>query len=133
MERRFLDTCGYVPEELLTRFTSKPRHMCGAFFYTKWLGVLSCRYMLTLYVKTGCPFCNKVLATGKELGISFDEKNIADDAVAAELISRGGKRQVPYLVDSKHGVEMYESGDIVAYLNKGSEPQSKGPSVCNPF
>lgn len=74
--------------------------------------------MLTLYVKTGCPFCHKVLAVGEELGISFEQKNIADDAVAAELIARGGKRQVPYLVDSERGVEMYESGDIVAYLQK---------------
>lgn len=72
--------------------------------------------MLTLYVKTGCPFCHKVLATGAELGISFEEKNIADDAVAAELIARGGKRQVPYLVDSERAVEMYESGDIDTYL-----------------
>ncbi|MDP1689640.1 MAG: glutathione S-transferase N-terminal domain-containing protein [bacterium] len=72
--------------------------------------------MVTLYVKTGCPFCNKVLAAGKELGISFEEKNIADDAVAAELVACGGKRQVPYLIDSERDVEMYESGDIVSYL-----------------
>ncbi len=72
--------------------------------------------MLTLYVKTGCPFCARVLATGQELGIDFDQKNIADDAVAAELVARGGKRQVPYLVDSERGVEMYESADIDAYL-----------------
>lgn len=74
--------------------------------------------MLTLYVKTGCPFCRKVLDTGTELGISFEEKNIADDAVAAELVARGGKRQVPYLVDSERGVEMYESGDIDTYLRE---------------
>ncbi|MDP2665054.1 MAG: glutathione S-transferase N-terminal domain-containing protein [bacterium] len=74
--------------------------------------------MLTLYVKTGCPYCIKVLNTGKELGISFEEKNIADDAVAAELIKRGGKRQVPYLIDSEKSVEMYESDDIVAYLRE---------------
>lgn len=72
--------------------------------------------MMTLYVKTGCPFCHKVLATGEELGITFEEKNIADDAVAAELIAKGGKRQVPYLIDNERGVEMYESDDIVAYL-----------------
>lgn len=72
--------------------------------------------MLTLYVKTGCPFCHKVLDVGRELNLSFDEKNIADDAVAAELVKRGGKRQVPYLVDSERGVEMYESGDISDYL-----------------
>ncbi len=72
--------------------------------------------MLTLYTKTGCPFCHKVLDVGKELGITFYEKNIADDAVAAELIARGGKRQVPYLVDTDRNVEMYESDDIVEYL-----------------
>ncbi len=74
--------------------------------------------MLTLYVKTGCPFCIKVLNTGKELGIVFEEKNIADDLGAAELIARGGKRQVPYLVDTERNIEMYESGDINAYLRE---------------
>ena len=72
--------------------------------------------MLTLYVETGCPFSHKVLDVGRELGISFEEKNITDDAIAAELIARGGKRQTPYLVDSERGVEMYESGDISDYL-----------------
>ena len=74
--------------------------------------------MLTLYVKTGCPFCHKVLDTGEELGLMFEEKNIADDAVAAELVARGGKRQVPYLVDSERNIEMYESADISEYLRK---------------
>jgi len=68
--------------------------------------------MLTLYVKTGCPYCAKVLTVGEELKLSFDEKNIADPAVAAELIEKGGKRQVPYLIDSDANVEMYESDDI---------------------
>ena len=72
--------------------------------------------MLVLYVKTGCPYVARVRAVAQELGITFDEKNIADGAVAAELIARGGKRQVPYLVDVERGVEMYESADIDAYL-----------------
>lgn len=74
--------------------------------------------MLTLYIKTGCPFCHKVLDAGEELSINFEEKNIADDATATELIARGGKRQVPYLVDTDRAVEMYESDDIVAYLKE---------------
>ncbi len=72
--------------------------------------------MLTLYVKTGCSYCRKVLDAGGELGIAFNEKDIADDAVAAGLVARGGKRQVPYLVDDERGTEMYESDDIVNYL-----------------
>jgi glutaredoxin 3 len=74
--------------------------------------------MLTLYVKTGCPFCAKVLMVGEELSLSFDEKNIADPAVAEELIAKGGKRQVPYLIDSEANVEMYESDAIVDYLHE---------------
>lgn len=74
--------------------------------------------MLTLYVKTGCPYCLKVLDTLEELGVPFEEKNIADDAVAAELVARGGKRQVPYLVDDENDVEMYESADISTYLRE---------------
>lgn len=74
--------------------------------------------MLTLYVKTGCPYCAKVLKAGEEMGIEFDLKNSADPAVVEELIARGGKRQFPYLVDSETGTEMYESEDIVDYLHQ---------------
>lgn len=72
--------------------------------------------MLTLYVKTGCPFCRKVLDTVAELGIDVAQKNIADQSVADELVALGGKRQVPYLVDSDRDVALYESMDIDAYL-----------------
>lgn len=72
--------------------------------------------MLTLYTKPGCPFCAKVLTTLEEKNIQFEEKSIADEAVAGELIERGGKRMVPYIIDTERGVAMYESDDIVAYL-----------------
>ena len=59
-----------------------------------------------------------VLHKVEELDIEVEEKNIADDAVAEELIERGGKRMVPYLVDTERNVEMYESADIAAYLEE---------------
>ena len=72
---------------------------------------------MILYVKTGCPWCMKVLDYAKDHGIEFAElRNIATAGVAEELIERGGKRQVPYLVDVENAVEMYESADIVEYL-----------------
>ncbi len=74
--------------------------------------------MLTLYIKTGCPYCAKVLNALQGMNLQVDMKNIADGGVAEELVARGGKRQVPYLIDSDRGVEMYESGDIVEYLRK---------------
>lgn len=73
---------------------------------------------LILYEKTGCPWCQKVLDFAGGKGIEFELRNIADAKVAEELIARGGKRQVPYLVDAKNAVEMYESADIVEYLKK---------------
>ena len=73
---------------------------------------------LILYVKTGCPWCQKVLDFASEKGIEFELRNIKDVGVVDELIARGGKRQVPYLVDQKNGTEMYESADIVEYLKK---------------
>lgn len=82
--------------------------------------------MLTLYVKTGCPYCARVLRAVQELDLIIEEKNIGDPKIAAELIARGGKRQVPYLVDDEHKVEMYESEDIAAYLR---EKHGKGKSV----
>ena len=77
---------------------------------------------MELYIRQGCPFCHKVLEAAKELGVEFTLHDIADAGVAQELIARGGKQQVPYLVDISNGIEMYESEDIVQYLkDKESE------------
>jgi glutaredoxin len=79
--------------------------------------------MLTLYVKTGCAFCAMVLHRLDELGLQYDEKNIGDSGIADELVARGGKRQVPYLVDTDNGVEIYESADIVKHLDTHFAPK----------
>lgn len=75
--------------------------------------------MLTLYVKTGCPFCHKVLPLFNALeGVEKEVKNIAEEGVAQELVEKGGKQQVPFLDDTKTGTQMYESDDIASYLTK---------------
>jgi glutaredoxin len=93
--------------------------------------------MLTLYIKTGCPFCVATQAKITELDLKVEEKNIIDDILAEELIACGGKNQVPYLIDTDRDIEMYESGDIVEYLDKfyGSgeskkEVDNNKPQVC---
>jgi glutaredoxin len=82
--------------------------------------------MLTLYMRPTCHHCQAVEAVAQELGIALDEKDIADAAHAAELIERGGKQQVPYLVDTAHGVEMYESEDIITYLRSLAPSSPRG-------
>jgi len=74
--------------------------------------------MLKLYIREGCPYCLTVVHKLEEMDIPYQEENIAHAEKAKELISRGGKQQVPYLVDQERGVAMYESTDIVQYLER---------------
>jgi glutaredoxin len=75
---------------------------------------------MILYIKTGCPYCKKVLDFAAANNVTFTELRNRDDVgVREELIKRGGKSQFPYLVDEVNHVEMYESEDIIKYLTNG--------------
>ena len=84
--------------------------------------------MLKLYVRTGCRYCAVAVGKLHDLSLPYEEKNIADPAVSAELVARGGMRQVPYLVDEARGVEMYESDDIARYLDEHYSREGDGRS-----
>jgi glutathione S-transferase len=65
-----------------------------------------------------CATCENVVAAADELGLSVDERNIADPEYRAELRSHGGRVQVPYLIDVIGNHAMYESSAIIAYLER---------------
>lgn len=66
-----------------------------------------------------CPYCVKVVMFAKNNGIELDLCNIQDGTECLdELMEHGGKQQVPYLIDEEAGVAMYESNEIIAYLQK---------------
>jgi len=73
--------------------------------------------MLTLYVRPGCPFCGRVLEEGRFMNLTFNEKRVTDPGVVEELVQKGGKRQVPYLIDDEAGVSIYGSDEIIAHLH----------------
>jgi glutathione S-transferase len=74
---------------------------------------------LTLYNMEGSPFCRNVREVLSELDLEFVVRNMPKGSPKrAELIERGGKFQVPYLVDPNHNKEMYESDDITDYLQE---------------
>ena len=51
------------------------------------------------------------------MGIDVEMKDISEqDTYREELLAKGGKQQVPYLVDSEKEVAMYESDDIMDHL-----------------
>lgn len=74
--------------------------------------------MIKLYTKTWCPYCSAVLKKLEEDGTQFEELNIEKEEVLNELMQIGGKRQVPFLVDENNDVSMYESADIINYLEE---------------
>lgn len=74
---------------------------------------------LVLYNFEASPFCRKVRESLGTLNLDHVVANVARNGVRrAELVERGGKMMVPYLIDPNTGTEMYESDDIVAYLQQ---------------
>ena len=72
---------------------------------------------LTLFNMEGSPYCRKVREALSELDLEYIVRNVPKGSPKrTELTTRGGKVQVPYLIDPNSGREMYESDDIVAYL-----------------
>ncbi|WP_144922055.1 glutathione S-transferase N-terminal domain-containing protein [Halorubrum salsamenti] len=86
--------------------------------------------MLELYQSEGCPHSAKVRETLSELGVSYvahnprlpgDEGGDVTNEVTHEELTTAGDDQIPYLVDTDRGVTMYESDDIVEYLEEQYE------------
>lgn len=86
------------------------------------------RGMLELYQAEGCPHSAEVRDALTDLGLSYVTHNprrpggeggdLLNEVTHAEMTEHGGKDQIPYLVDSRHGVTMYETDDIVEYLQE---------------
>lgn len=79
--------------------------------------------MLQLYQSEGCPDSVKVREKLSELGISYVIHNPrlpggdeATNEVTYNELTAGGQDLIPYLIDTDRGVKMYESDDIIEYL-----------------
>ncbi len=78
---------------------------------------------VTLFQFEECPYCAKVRAKLRELGISYRKMNVPSDRqdpLRQELLEKSGVPTVPVLkVDGKSG-EKYIGGsaDIIAFLEK---------------
>jgi glutathione S-transferase len=75
--------------------------------------------LLELYSFEASPFCRIVRERLCALEIPYVLHNVAKGSPSRDaFIERSGKMMVPYLVDPNTGVEMFESADIVAYLDR---------------
>lgn len=70
---------------------------------------------LVLYIRPTCPFCVRVLRFLEGSDLEVATRDISSDPAAREeLVSVGGKQQVPCLFID--GRPLYESADIIDYL-----------------
>lgn len=92
--------------------------------------------MLNLYYKPYCPYSVRVTTANETINAPLQLLDVvADPAHKAALIEKGGKYQVPFLEDTDRGVTMYESVDIINYLQvnygQGEAPVVVPvPNVC---
>jgi glutathione S-transferase len=74
---------------------------------------------LELYSFEASPFCRIVRETLSSLEIPYLLHNVAKGSPSRDdFVKRSGKMMVPYLADPNTGTEMFESADIVRYLEK---------------
>lgn len=83
--------------------------------------------MLELYQSEGCPYSANVREQLSDLGVSYvahnprlpgGEGGDVTNAVTHEELTAGGEDQIPYLVDTDREVTLYESEDIVEYVEE---------------
>ena len=73
--------------------------------------------MLLLYKQEGCPYCEKVLKHLEEKSLQYRPLDISDPVNLDELLHLGEKEQVPFFVDTEHNAKMYESDEIIKYID----------------
>lgn len=74
---------------------------------------------LELYSFEASPFCRIVRERLSSLELPYVLHNVAGGSPSrAAFVERSGKMQVPYLVDPNTATEMFESADIIAYLDR---------------
>ncbi len=76
---------------------------------------------LTLYQYKACPFCVKVRRSMKRAALNIETKDAKRcETSKQELLAGGGQLKVPCLKITENGEDrwMYESNDIIAYLNE---------------
>ncbi|MFK7897975.1 MAG: glutathione S-transferase N-terminal domain-containing protein [Myxococcota bacterium] len=73
---------------------------------------------LELYSFEASPFCRLVRERLSELEIPYRLHNVAKESARRSAFrNHAGKIQVPYLIDPNTDIEMFESADILAYLD----------------
>lgn len=77
--------------------------------------------MLELFIMETCPYCQKVMNYFDDNEIEYTKHDVTQPENLEELIELGGMQQVPFLYDSEKDIGMYESDDIIDYIDEMGE------------
>lgn len=72
--------------------------------------------MIRLFMLNTCGYCRRVVEYLDENNIPYEKIDISEKENEEALVRIGGKRQVPFIIDTDKNIEMYESNDILEYL-----------------
>lgn len=72
--------------------------------------------MIRLFMLDTCGYCKKIIEYLNENNIPYEKIDISEKENEEALVRIGGKRQVPFIIDTDKNIEMYESNDILEYL-----------------
>ncbi len=72
--------------------------------------------MIRLFMLNTCGYCRRVIEYLDENNIPYEKIDISEKENEEALVRIGGKRQVPFIIDTDKNIEMYESNDILEYL-----------------
>lgn len=76
-------------------------------------------YMLILYTKDNCIYCDKVKKAFSEHAIAYEERHISNPEYLKEVRTYGA-RTMPHLFDTTANIHVPESDEIIAYALEGS-------------
>lgn len=72
--------------------------------------------MIRLFMLDTCGYCRRVIEYLDKNNIPYEKIDISEKENEEALVRIGGKRQVPFIIDTDKNIEMYESNDILEYL-----------------
>ena len=74
--------------------------------------------MIRLFMLDTCGYCRRVIEYLDENNIPYEKIDISEKENEEALVRIGGKRQVPFIIDTDKNIEMCESDDILEYRKR---------------
>lgn len=72
---------------------------------------------ITIYTKTGCPWCQGVLDLLKENSIDFEERNVSENSdYLNEMIEKSSQTKAPTLIINDDMLADSDRDEVEAYL-----------------